>query len=218
MTKGFIKQVYQRAHPFLAFGIILMFSGCSCNDPLKPNTNTNKDSDKESKNSQVAQLDTSVLRKKLDADVTEAEAIITPLGDNPIRGKVFFKKTSDGVKVIADIEGLAPGEHGFHVHEYGECGGKDGAAAGAHFNPTQTKHGGPDSVERHVGDLGNIFADENGRAHYERVDKLIQLQGKNSILGRSVIIHSDKDDYETQPSGASGAKIGCGIIQPRTNK
>ncbi len=213
MKKYLIEKLYSRSRPFLVFGLILTLSGCSCSDPVKPKT----DKDKENKNNQVAQLDTTVLRNKLDNIITEAGAVISPLGDNKIRGKVTFTKTPDGVKIIADIDGLTPGEHGFHVHEFGECGGKDGAAAGAHFNPAHSKHGGPDSAERHVGDLGNLVADENGHAHYERVDKLIQLQGKNSILGRSIIIHADKDDYETQPAGASGAKIGCGIIEPSAN-
>jgi Cu-Zn family superoxide dismutase len=214
MTNCLIGRLLNQALPLIFSGILIL-TGCSCSDPIKPKT----DKDKDNKNNQVAQLDTSILRNKLSLPITEAEAIIVPLGDNKIRGKVTFTKVPEGVKIVADIEGLTEGEHGFHVHEYGECGSKDGgAAAGAHFNPTQSKHGGADSQERHVGDLGNLVADSEGHAHYERVDKLIQLQGKNSILGRSIIIHADKDDYVTQPAGASGARIGCGIIEPVINQ
>lgn len=200
------------ARPFLFAGIALVLTSCSCNDPIKPKV----DKDKENRNNQIAQLDTSILKQRSEIKVSQAQAIIRPLGDNSIQGKVTFTLVSDGVKIVADIDGLTPGEHGFHVHEFGECSGKDGATAGAHFNPTKSPHGGPDSSERHVGDLGNLVADHNGHAHYEKVDKLIQLQGKNSILGRSIIIHADKDDYVTQPAGASGAKIGCGVIEPVT--
>jgi Cu-Zn family superoxide dismutase len=197
-----------------AAGIILtMLSSCACNDPRKPEV----DKEKPKNGSEVAQLDTKKWGSKLDLDVTAAVAVINPVGSNKIQGKVSFNKVDDGIRVVADIDGLTPGEHGFHVHEFGDCSGKDAAGVGAHFNPTNSKHGGPDSAERHVGDLGNLVADEKGHAHYERVDKLIKLQGKNSILGRSIIIHADKDDYVTQPSGASGAKIGCGIIEPVTN-
>lgn len=142
-----------------------------------------------------------------------AVAIIKPIKGNQVQGKVTFKKVADGIRIVAEIDGLTPGKHGFHIHEFGDCGGEDGAAAGAHFNPTNQKHGGPDSEERHVGDLGNLVADEKGHAHYERVDKVISFEGNNSIIGRSVIIHADADDYKSQPAGASGAKIACGVIE-----
>jgi Cu-Zn family superoxide dismutase len=126
---------------------------------------------------------------------------------------VTFTKVPGGINIVADVDGLKPGKHGFHVHEHGDCSGTDGMKAGGHFNPTNSKHGGPDSPERHVGDFGNLEADENGHAHYERVDKLITFEGTNSILGKSIIIHADPDDYVTQPTGNAGARIGCGKIE-----
>lgn len=145
--------------------------------------------------------------------VKEAIAYIKPVEGNPLRGKVVFTQVDNGVRVVADVEGLTPGEHGFHVHEHGDCGGKGAEGAGSHYNPTNKKHGGPDSAERHVGDLGNLDADETGYAHYERVDSIIELSGPHSIVGRSVIVHADRDDYTTQPTGNAGAKIGCGVIE-----
>jgi Cu-Zn family superoxide dismutase len=142
-----------------------------------------------------------------------AVCTIRPLGDGShVQGKVTFMQTLDGVKVTAELTGLTPGEHGFHVHDFGDCSMMDGTCAGGHFNPTGAPHGGPDSAERHVGDLGNIKADSSGTATYDRVDKLITLSGPHSIIGRSIIVHADPDDLTTQPTGNAGARIGCGVI------
>lgn len=147
------------------------------------------------------------------ADTKKAKVNVQPTKGNEVKGVVTFTVVPEGVLVIADIEGLKPGEHGFHVHEHGDCSAPDGSSAGDHFNPTHQKHGGPDSSERHAGDLGNIVADSNGKAHYERVDKLIKLSGQDSIVGKSIVIHADPDDFKTQPSGKSGARIACGVIE-----
>jgi Cu-Zn family superoxide dismutase len=103
------------------------------------------------------------------------------------------------------------GKHGFHVHEFGDCSMADGVCAGGHFNPTGSPHGSPDAAKRHVGDFGNLTADESGKATYKRVDKLITFSGPNSIIGRSIIVHAAPDDF-SQPSGNAGARIGCGVI------
>lgn len=183
----------------------LVITGCACSDIHKPEVNEKKDKDKE----EVA--DAGVILPV--TSVKEAIVEVKPVGENVVTGKITFTQVPEGIKIVGDVEGLKPGEHGFHVHEHGDCGGVAGAAAGGHFNPTNKPHGGPDSPERHVGDLGNLVADENGHAHYERVDKIIALEGENSIIGRSIIIHADRDDFTTQPTGASGARIGCGIIE-----
>lgn len=164
---------------------------------------------------EIAQADPSARRVE---KATSAVAIVKPLPGNKVRGKVTFTKLAEGVKVVADFDGLSPGQHGFHVHEHGSCGGEEASEAGAHFNPTNQPHGAPDKSVRHVGDLGNLFAGEDGHAHYERVDRQIALEGKNSIIGRSIIVHLNPDDYETQPAGASGAKIACGIIESVLNE
>jgi Cu-Zn family superoxide dismutase len=146
------------------------------------------------------------------AQVTKAIAVVHPLGESKVSGKVVFTQTRSGVEIVAEIEGLAPGKHGFHVHEFGDCSMADGTCAGAHFNPTGAPHAGPDDEKRHVGDLGNIEVAEGGKATYKRVDKLVALNGPNSIIGRSVIIHADPDDLTSQPSGNAGARVGCGVI------
>lgn len=147
--------------------------------------------------------------------VQEAVAIIRPTKGNAVEGVVKFSSSENGVKIVADISHLKPGSHGFHIHEFGDCSAEDGSSAGGHFNPTKRMHGSPDVLERHVGDLGNIEADEKGFAHFERVDKMLKLNGPDTIVGRSVVVHTDPDDFKTQPTGNSGGRIGCGVINPQ---
>jgi Cu-Zn family superoxide dismutase len=142
-----------------------------------------------------------------------AVAQLKPTQGNKTQGIVVFTATPDGVQVVADIDFLEPGTHGFHIHEHGDCSAPDGSSAGGHFNPTHSKHGGPDSPIRHVGDLGNIVADENGHAHYERTDSMIKLEGPHSIVGRSVVVHSHADDLISQPTGEAGGRVACGRIE-----
>ncbi len=145
--------------------------------------------------------------------VDKAVAVLKATEGNKVEGTVTFTKVDGGVLIVADVINLKPGKHGFHVHEHGDCSAHDASSAGGHFNPTNSKHGGPDSPERHVGDLGNLVADANGKAHYERVDKLITLEGPDSVVGRSVVVHVGEDDFTTQPTGNSGARIACGAIE-----
>lgn len=142
----------------------------------------------------------------------KAVAIVYPTKDNSVSGVVTFTKVADGVQVVADFKGLTPGKHGFHLHEFGNCACDTATCAGDHFNPTAQPHGGPESKQRHVGDFGNVVANEQGEAHLELIDKQLQLNGRHSIVGRSVIIHAQEDDLVSQPSGNSGARIGCGNI------
>ena len=144
--------------------------------------------------------------------VTAAVAVVHALGDNKVKGKVTFTQKDGGVEILAELTGLTPGEHGFHVHEFGDCSMADGKCAGGHFNPTGVPHGGPDSEKRHVGDLGNIKADEDGKATYKRLDTMITLNGPHSVIGRSVIVHAKADDMKTQPTGDAGDRVGCGTI------
>lgn len=147
------------------------------------------------------------------AEGLKAEAKINPSSGSQVTGTVTFEEVDGGVKVVADIKGLTPGKHGFHVHEHGDCSAPDASKAGMHYNPRNTNHGGPDSPVRHVGDLGNVVADDKGHAHYERIDAVITLDGPETIVGRSILVHADPDDYVSQPAGNSGKRIGCGLIE-----
>lgn len=181
-----------------------LITSCSCSENGTKNSGEKRDNQEK-----VAEAD--VMQR--DVGNSSAIAILNPIEGSLVKGKVTFTKTAEGVKVTADVEGLKPGKHGFHIHEHGSCGGKGAADAGPHFNPTKKNHGGPDDEDRHVGDLGNLEADKNGHAHYERVDRAISLEGENTIVGRSIVIHSDEDDFKTQPTGHSGDRLACGVIE-----
>lgn len=146
------------------------------------------------------------------SEIKQAYALIVSAPGSEVKGKITFTEIGEGVRVIADLEGLTPGSHGFHIHEFGRCEG-DFTSAGDHFNPEKHSHGSPESENRHAGDLGNIEANEQGIAHYDQINTMLELEGANSIIGKSVIVHADKDDFVTQPSGNSGGRIGCGIIE-----
>lgn len=144
--------------------------------------------------------------------ITEAVAVIHAVGESGVSGTIHFSKQQNGINIVADINGLTPGKHGFHIHQYGDCSAADATSAGGHFNPEGKPHGAPTDLDRHVGDLGNLDADETGHAHYERVDGLISFEGSHSIIGRGVIIHQDEDDFTSQPTGNAGARVACGVI------
>lgn len=145
-------------------------------------------------------------------EVTSAVAELGPASGSDVSGTVHFEKVADGVRVTADITGLTPGKHGFHIHEKGDCSAPDATSAGGHFNPTGAKHGGPNDAERHVGDLGNVEADSTGVGHYDRVDHVIKLNGEYSVVGLAVIVHSGEDDLVSQPTGDAGSRVACGKI------
>jgi superoxide dismutase, Cu-Zn family len=144
-------------------------------------------------------------------EVTKATAQLESKSGSQVTGTVTFTKVGDEVQVVADIQNLTPGKHGFHIHEKGDCSAPDAASAGAHFNPTMKHHGGPNSLDHHAGDLGNIEADASGKARLDWKGKL-SLSGKDSIIGKSIVVHEKEDDLKTDPSGNSGARVACGPI------
>jgi Cu-Zn family superoxide dismutase len=144
-----------------------------------------------------------------------AAAELQPTAGNRAFGTVTFSSRNGEVRIVAELEGLEPGRHGFHIHAKGDCSAADGTSAGGHFNPHGTAHGAPDNPpgERHVGDLGNLEAAEDGTAHYQRSDRSIALDGPDSILGKAVIVHALADDLTSQPTGNAGARLACGVIR-----
>ena len=144
---------------------------------------------------------------------TVAVAAVQPLGASTVKGLVLFTPLNHGVEISADVTGLTPGKHGFHIHEFGDCSATDGNSAGPHFNPEGMPHGAPGSAASHAGDYGNLEADAAGHATLKFVSHRITLdQSSTGILGRSVIVHEKADDLATQPTGAAGGRIGCGVI------
>lgn len=144
--------------------------------------------------------------------ITKATAVLHPTEGSQVTGTVTFTQTAAGIRVVGNVEGLTAGQHGFHVHEYGDCSAPDGTSAGGHFNPDGKDHGAPTDMDRHVGDLGNIMADESGIGTYDRTDTVIAFSGSHSIIGRGVIVHAGEDDFTTQPTGGAGARAACGVI------
>lgn len=135
-------------------------------------------------------------------------------------GLAAFSEGPDGVTVTVLVEGLTPGEHGWHLHETGVCAPAGGAEpfadAGGHWNPTMMPHGGPEDEERHVGDFGNLTASEAGLAQAEITTDAFTLgEGPTSVFdedGTAIVIHEMMDDLTTQPDGDSGARVACGVV------
>ena len=138
-------------------------------------------------------------------------AAITP---NPTRGTVTFTALDHGVRVAGEVRGLVPGsEHGFHIHEKGDCG-DNGNASGGHFSPTGGTHGKFGAPGSHAGELPSLRADSSGVARFSLEDHSISLApgAANSVIGRALVVHRDPDDFTTQPSGNSGPRIACAVI------
>jgi len=143
----------------------------------------------------------------------EATATLQPTQGNSVRGTIRLTTMDSGVHFTGAVSGLAPGKHGFHVHENGDCSAPDASSAGGHFNPGKTTHGAPDAGERHAGDLGNIEADATGTAAVNMHAGGISLgSGATSVLGKALIVHAGPDDF-SQPTGNAGGRLACGIIK-----
>jgi len=134
-----------------------------------------------------------------------------------ISGVIHLVEKDNQTLITGEISGLKPGKHGFHIHETGDL--TEGCKSlCAHYNPFNKTHGGPNDKNRHVGDLGNITANDKGVAKIKIFDNLVKLKGKYSVLGRSIVIHEDEDDLgkgdnkESLITGNAGKRIGCGVI------
>ncbi|MDR9366185.1 MAG: superoxide dismutase family protein [Balneolaceae bacterium] len=146
-------------------------------------------------------------------EITKATAVLSPTDGSQTAGVVTFTQTDEGVRIEATVSGLeAEARHGFHIHQFGDCRAPDGTSAGGHFNPEDVEHGAPTADIRHVGDLGNLPTNAQGTAEVDFVDTHVDLNGPNSVLGRGVIVHAGTDDFESQPTGAAGSRLACGVI------
>jgi Cu-Zn family superoxide dismutase len=136
--------------------------------------------------------------------------------DTDFKGTITFTPEGNGVRVVAHLEGVdADGQHGFHVHQTGECthgeGDKHFTSAGGHFNPANTDHACPPTEPRHAGDLGNIEV-KGGTGDLEETSTLLSLSGPNSVVGKAIILHAKADDCKTQPTGDAGDRLACGVV------
>jgi Cu-Zn family superoxide dismutase len=143
------------------------------------------------------------------ADVpTFGVALLMPTKDSKVRGMLRLMQKEDGLHIVGRVNNLTPGEHGFHIHEFGDLRSSDGTSAGGHFNPEGHEHGAP-GAKSHAGDLGNITAGEDGVA---KVDIVATDAKLHVILGRALVVHAGKDDLSSQPSGDAGGRVALGVI------
>lgn len=141
-------------------------------------------------------------------------AVLMPRADTDVAGKVTFTQTGEGVVMVANVSGVAPGLHGIHLHEKGDCSAGDFTSTGGHFNPTGDPHGGPNDTIRHAGDFGNITVGEDGSGYLEILTDMLSVDpdAETTVIGRAVILHEGEDDLESQPTGAAGARLACGTV------
>jgi Cu-Zn family superoxide dismutase len=147
-------------------------------------------------------------------DDPSAIAVLSATPGGSAHGVVTFLRKGGATLVNANMSGFKPNStHGIHIHQRGDCSARDGSSAGDHFNPTSSQHGGPSATQHHGGDLGNITADAKGEVYTSfDIDDGAFGTGDDSIIGRGVVVHADRDDLNTQPAGNSGARIACGAI------
>lgn len=149
------------------------------------------------------------------ATSSPVRVVMSSASGSNVSGELALSPSSAGVRLSGRISGLtAGGEHGFHVHEVGDCSAPDASSAGPHFNPDALPHGHPDPDRHHAGDLPNLRADPNGDLAVDIVANGLELGsgGARDVQGRAVVLHAKADDFTSQPAGDSGERIACGVI------
>jgi Cu-Zn family superoxide dismutase len=148
------------------------------------------------------------------ASVQRATATLAPTKGNQAHGTATFTRDGAQIKVEVKLENTPPGVHAVHVHETGDCSADDASSAGGHWNPTTKDHGHWGVDPFHLGDIGNVTVGEDGSGSIALSTDLWSLGSgsSNDVLGHAVIVHASPDDFQTQPTGAAGGRIACGVI------
>ena len=146
-----------------------------------------------------------------------ALAAIEARSGSTVKGEAAFNVSSGKVTMTVTVTGLTPGPHAIHLHEKGDCSDPEAKSAGAHWNPTNAQHGRWGEGSFHRGDIGNLVANAAGEATLTFATDLWTIGGDagTDVIGRSVVIHDKADDFQTQPTGNAGGRIGCGVIRAR---
>ena len=131
-----------------------------------------------------------------------------------VTGNLALRDSKDGLRITGEVRGLAPNsEHGFHIHDKGDCSAPDASSAGGHFNPSGAPHGRMGAGAHHAGDMPNIKADAKGVATVNQTVAGVALAaGANGAGGRAIVVHRDPDDYSSQPAGNAGPRVACGVV------
>ncbi|MFY9242854.1 MAG: superoxide dismutase family protein [Polaribacter sp.] len=152
------------------------------------------------------------------SETKTAVATISAKSGSNVSGKVTFTEKDGKVMMIAELQGLTEGEHAMHIHAVGDCSADDGSSAGGHWNPTEEDHGKWMANPFHIGDIGNLVANAEGKGTIEKETDLWCINCEDetkNIIGKAIIVHSGIDDFMSQPSGAAGSRVGCGEIKAK---
>ncbi len=203
----------------IMFAAILAACGANNEDEEDIDENTETEEDAASENEQGNQDEAGSTDEEMPDNAAAEEEVLVSMED--AEGNVVATATltegDEGVNILLDAEGLPAGTKGFHIHENAECEAPDFESAGGHYNPTDANHGFDDPDGPHAGDLPNIEIQEDGTTSEEVTADMVTLdrEGENSLYadgGTALVIHSDADDYVSQPAGDAGNRIACGVI------
>ncbi|WP_087973727.1 superoxide dismutase family protein [Oceanobacillus rekensis] len=182
-------------------------------------TNNEEETDTQNQENTSSESNLNNEEQAVETNATKEEEVLVSLEntEGAVVGTATLKGKSSGVSIHLEAENLPPGTHGFHIHEAGVCEPPTFESAGSHYNPTGAKHGFDHPEGPHAGDLENIVVSDDGTVNVEVMAEMVTLeQGAENTLytedGTSLIIHSDADDYISQPSGNAGDRIACGVI------
>ena len=203
----------RQIRPLFLAPVLIALAACSPSDPV---TDADPPFDPAARSEAEALDATPADAAPVDFQAQAATATLQPTEGNDTRAELRFEMADGYVHITGQVTGLeAGGEHGFHVHEFGDCSAADGTSAGGHFNPDASDHGRAGQGEHHVGDSDNLMANDEGVAEVDR-----QLHGATigdgaatDIVGKGVIVHAGADDYVSQPTGDAGARLACGVIE-----
>jgi len=152
-----------------------------------------------------------------EGDYATAMATISSASGSNLTGEATFTDLGDGtVTMKITLNNATPGPHALHLHQNGDCSADDATSAGGHWNPADVEHG-KRAVDMafHAGDIDNVEVGEDSTGVMEMTVEGWTIGGPDStnILNKAVIVHAGADDFESQPSGAAGARVGCGVIK-----
>ena len=189
---------------FLSFALSSLFLAVGCGDEPK---------------AEEVEVGTEFEAEEPIAEEAEPEEVVVQLesrSGSDVTGVARFTEADGEVTLFAEVTGLPAGMHAIHLHENGDCSAEDASSAGGHWNPTGEDHGEWGSETGfHRGDIGNFEVNAEGVGTVNLTTDLWCIgceDEERDILNKSVIVHAGSDDMQSQPSGAAGHRLACGVI------